>query len=81
MSADTHMGEMLLVATRRQKAGKAKPINCVTLRRFPIRMGESGEFGRSINNTHSIRCEPNGHPILVGGEELGQVAVARPTSG
>ena len=74
LSAETNMGEMLLVGTRRRKKGKAKPIHCVTLHRLPMRQGESGEFGRSIQNTLEI-MRASGHPIMAGEEELGQIAL------
>ena len=80
LSADTHMAEMLLVATHRKFRGPPKPICCVTLKRIPQRLGEAGEFGRSILHALDI-LRGDSHPIVAGNEELGQVSVFRPEGG
>ena len=97
LSADTHLGEMLLVATRkprnppppppppprgRRKTQQPTPIRCVTLRRIPVRQGEAGEFGRGIQSAlNAMRAGTGAHPIVVGGEELGQIATFDPVAG
>ena len=49
LSADTHMEEMLLTATRRRKrGGKPSPVACVTLQYPPTRLGDAREIGRAI---------------------------------
>ena len=80
LSADTHMAEMLLVATHRKFPGPPKPICCVTLRRIPQRLGEAGEFGRSILHALDI-MRGDSHPIIAGNEELGQASVFYPAGG
>ncbi len=79
-SADTGMSEMLLVATHRKAQGSPKPIRCVTLKRIPQRLGEAGEFGRSILHTLDI-FQGDSHPIFAGTEELGQISVFHPEGG
>ena len=80
LSADTGMAEMLLVATHRKVQGAPKPIHCVTLKRIPQRLGEAGEFGRSILHTLEI-LRDHSHPIFAGNEELGQISVFCPNGG
>ena len=83
MSADTHMGEMLLVATRKEKedgAASISAVKCVTLKRTPRHHGEAGEFGRSVNKALGT-MRGHGHPVLAGDEELGQVATMLPNGG
>ena len=80
LSADTHMAEMLLVATHRKFRGLPKPIYCVTLKRIPQRLGEAGEFGRNILHTLDI-LRGNSHPIIAGNEELGHISVFCPEGG
>ena len=78
LSADTAMEEMLLVATRREikKEGEAAPIYCVTLRNPPTRIGEAGEIARAIEAAlKGIGGVGTSRPVMVGDDELGQVAV------
>lgn len=79
LSADTHMEEMLLVATRREKGdllGKPAPIRCVTLRHPPMRVGEAGEIARAISRSiKKLGKHGLSHPIRAGGDEIGQVAI------
>ena len=74
MSADTGMGEMLLIASLRNRHSKDNSeICCVSLNRMPNRLGEAGEFGRSI--TRAIDGMKYGsNPIMIGNDEVGQVS-------
>ena len=83
LSADTHMGEMLLVATRKEKEDEmafTSAVKCVTLRRMPRHHGEAGEFGRSVKKA-LVGMRDDGYPVLAGDEELGQIAEMRPAGG
>ena len=83
LSADTHMGEMLLVATRKEKqheSDSTSTVRCVTLRRMPRHHGEAGEFGRSVKSALTV-MRSHGHPVLAGDEELGQIATMRLVGG
>ena len=82
LSADTGMEEMLLVATRRTKEeisyhkSNAAPIHCVTLQTPPTRIGEAGEIARAIATAlDGIGEAGTSRPVMVGEDELGQVAV------
>ena len=71
MSADTKMGEMLLVGKRRSSPNKGrKAVLCVTLRRIPQHHGESAEFARSILRSPTPRSDEHAH-VVAGTEELG----------
>ena len=74
LSADTHLAEMLLVATRRKVArtyGKTV-IHCVVLEQMPIRNGEAAEVARSIQKVLQGDFV-DGSPIMLGNSELGRV--------
>ena len=80
-SADTGMGEMLLVATRRKRNGtrhEAAEVRCVNLYRAPNRQGEAGESARAIL-AHLDDMPGETKPILIGDEELGQIIRFQPT--
>ena len=82
LSADTHMGEMLLVAKRRRapRVASANPIRCVTLRRMYSRHGEAAEVARSITTAVSEMSDLH-KPVMAGDEEIGQVAIFQPAAG
>ena len=84
LSADTHMGEMMLIATKRTKVRKKKeplaPVHCVSLRRMPLRLGEAAAFGTCI--LEAVKGMRSSHtPILAGDEELGTVSRFQPRGG
>ena len=76
LSADTHMAEMLLVATRSfphaTKTDSEGIVTCVVLENMPIRSGEAGEYGRSIQRA-LIEHVGDGQPVYVGETEIGRV--------
>ncbi|MCY3880380.1 MAG: hypothetical protein OXF74_14535 [Rhodobacteraceae bacterium] len=82
LSADTGMGEMLLIAKRRVRSAQntPAPVACVSLRRMPTRQGEAAEFARSIlaelAEMHGVS-----RPVMAGGEELGQIVWFQPDGG
>ncbi len=80
LSADTDMGEMLLVATRKKKSDTPSSVRCVTLRRIPLRHGEAREFGRSVQDALDS-MQDDGYPVVAGAEELGQIASFMPKGG
>ena len=80
LSADTHMGEMLLVAKRRPEKGSPSPVRCVTLQRLPFRAGEACEYARCVQRILD-EMTVDSHPVFAGGEELGQIATFRPEGG
>ena len=79
LSADTHMSEMLLVATKRQTDSGSDQalIRCVTLKRSPARVGEAGEMARSIMDSLANVEDENGasRPVTIGSDEIGLVNV------
>ena len=81
-SADTGMGEMLLVATRRSLSdvSGSAPVACATLCRSPTRQGEAGEFARAVLAELSA-MRGDVRPVRAGGEELGQIVMFRPEGG
>lgn len=76
LSADTMMGEMILVATRRRDSGERAPIRCITLYEPVTRPGEAGETARAIfNAVGKAGGAGASQPIIVGETEIGQVCV------
>ena len=87
LSADTGMGEMLLVAKKKPKtsATAPAPIYCITLREQPLRQGEAGEYARSISEALEVLRKGtadakndserwiNSNWIRAGKQELGQI--------
>ena len=80
-SADTGMGEMLLIATklsRRPRLGPIppNPVHCVTLSHPPLREGEAGEIGRAIYSavTKAVK-DIKEYPVRIGDDEFGTVAI------
>ena len=73
MSADTHMGEMLLVATKRKtKSDDMSPVLCISLDKLPNRSGEAGEYGRVM--MQAVHAMTDSHcPIVAGDAEIGRV--------
>ena len=92
MSADTHMNEMLLVATKRQadkaagkkrgkKVGKKRrriaPVLCIALDNMPSRSGEAGEVARAIER--ALESFSSSHrPIIAGESEIGRITRFEP---
>lgn len=78
MSADTHMGEMLLVATKRKiKRDDISPVLCISLDKLPNRSGEAGEYGRMM--MRAVNAMTNSHcPIQAGDAEIGRAARFEP---
>ena len=84
MSADTHMNEMLLVATKRKenKTNKASgkktgkrlaPVLCIALDKLPGRCGEAGEVGRAI--MQAVQTLTDSHcQVFAGAAEIGRIA-------
>ena len=76
LSADTEMGEMILVATRRMETGEHSPIKCVTLHGPVTRPGEAGEMARAISHAAGRARGPRSNrPIKVGDDEVGLLNV------
>ena len=79
LSADTDMGEMILVATRRTdpvRNGGHSPVKCVTLNAPVTRPGEAGEIARAISKANDMVKEAwENRPIIAGKAEIGQVCV------
>ena len=78
LSADTAMGEMILVATRRMESepDKHEPIKCVTLHDPFSRNGEAGELARAISYAADMaRNSKSSRPVKVGNDEVGLINV------
>ena len=79
LSADTHMEEMLLVATRRKSEQNVLPpslVHCVTLYESPMRLGVAGEMARCIEQAlDGIGGAGTSRPVWAGKDEIGQVVV------
>ncbi|MXZ18705.1 MAG: SAM-dependent DNA methyltransferase [Rhodothermaceae bacterium] len=79
LSADTGMGEMLLVATKKSENDQPKEENkgirlhCVTLRNPVLREGEAGVIGNAIQHAvgHAVG-DTAFYPVKVGDDEIGQ---------
>ena len=71
LSEDTSIGEMLLVAKKREEPrAAASPIHCATLHRHPSGTGEAGEVARAISSALA-RMKDSGAetcPIIMGSE-------------
>ena len=69
-SADTDMGEVLLVARKRNQIGSPKGVCFVNLRKRPASIAEAVEIARRIN-----RCPVSGqvHALSTGGSDVGQM--------
>ncbi len=75
LSADTHMEEMLLVASKR-KHGRAESscsIGCITLRQPMLQVGEAAEIAHAIEQ--AVSTSAVSQPVRVGQDEVGQVCV------
>ena len=72
MSADTHMGEMLLVANKRkQNIEHISPVLCISLNKLPNRNGEAGEYGRVI--MRAVNAMNDSHCVIMAGDsEIGR---------
>lgn len=77
LSADTGMEEMLLIGTATPPPRRRRRnIQLITLRRPVNRVGEAGEISRAIlASLEDAGGSGSVHPILAGGEEIGQVCV------
>lgn len=80
-SADTGMGEMILVATKRKRNGicqEPAEVNCVNLYHSPSRQGEASEFARAIlAELHNMQGDTR--PVFVGEQALGKLVRFQPT--
>ena len=74
LSADTHLGEMLLVAQRKNDTTDKREsrVNCVTLRYWPTDMGVSGEFAKSVLEGIDT-MEGSFAYICIGKEQVGTI--------
>lgn len=74
LSADTHLAEMLLVATRQglDERPADRIVKCVVLTRMPVRIGEAGEYARSIESA-LVTDVRNRKPVFIGDEEVGRI--------
>ncbi len=74
LSADTGLGEMLLVAKRKSDESDVQPstVKCVSLKYVPVHLGIAGEFAKSILKTvDSLRGDFSF--VRIGQEEVGTV--------
>lgn len=74
LSADTKMGEMLLVATKRR--GKVQEgtteVTAATMNNMPTRQGEAGEYARAaVAAARQLPDQEGSRPIMVGDTEIG----------
>jgi len=78
MSADTHMGEMLLAATKKKtETEDISSVLCISLDKLPGRSGEAGEYGRAIMRT--AKAITDSHcSIMAGDAEIGRAARFEP---
>ncbi|MDD9799219.1 MAG: hypothetical protein OXU29_01955 [Gammaproteobacteria bacterium] len=78
MSADTHMGEMLLTATRKKtETENISPVLCIALDKLPGRCGEAGEVGRAI--MQAVQTLTDSHcQVFAGAAEIGRIARFEP---
>lgn len=76
LSADTEMGEMLLVATKRKREARdgRTEVTAATLNNMPTRQGESGEYARAIAGAmQMLRGRTGSRPVEAGNDELGSI--------
>ncbi len=74
LSADTHLGEMLLVAQRKTNMTESQTstIKCVTLKNWPLDLGVSGEFAKSILKVANSMRDTYAF-IQIGDEQIGTI--------
>ena len=73
LSADTGMGEMLLMATKRaRESQELSSVLCVMPERMPLKVGEADEYGRCIQRAISVMAESDTGSIRAGKSELGR---------
>ncbi len=74
LSADTHLGELLLVAQRKFNTSddSQSRVKCVTLRYWPTDMGVSGEFAKSILAATDTLTDSFDY-IRIGDEQVGTI--------
>ena len=76
LSADTHMEEIFLIATKRDGPGKDhSPVRCVTLHEPLTRVGEAAEVARAV------QTGPDAGAIVLGGSEIGVSHMFRTSDG
>ena len=76
LSADTHMEEIFLIATKRDEPGKDhSPVRCVTLHEPLTRVGEAAEVARAV------QTGPDAGAIVLGGSEIGVSHIFRTSNG
>ena len=74
LSDDTHMGEMMLVATKRATLANAHaPVLCASLRKIPLRMGEAGAVGGAVVDAAKTCADSGRSVVMVGSDEIGSV--------
>lgn len=85
MSADTGMGEMLLVARRKSSGENTKPspVLCATLRENTEHYGRAWEIAESVRDAadRARRGPAEWRPILAGKQELGVALPFQPAGG
>ncbi|MYI77366.1 MAG: SAM-dependent DNA methyltransferase [Gammaproteobacteria bacterium] len=82
-SADTHMSEMLLLATKRSPSSTTNTpadLYCVNLAAAPVLQGQAFELGRVVQATLN-QFRQDGTPFLLGDEEAGYISKFQPESG
>lgn len=85
LSADTGMGEMLLVARRRPSGEdpKPSPVLCATLRENINHYGRAWEIAKSVLDAadEAMRGPASWRPILIGRQDLGAALPFQPAGG
>lgn len=82
-SSDTHISEMLLLATKRDTASSrcgAAELHCVNLASAPVVQGQAYELARIVQNSLD-QFRQDGTPFLLGDEEAGYITKFQPKSG
>ena len=82
-SADTHISEMLLVATKRNTLSSKplpKELYCVNLASAPVLQGQAYELARIVQKSLD-QLRQDGTPFLLGDEEAGHITKFQPLAG
>ena len=80
VSADTGIGEMLLIATKRDTANEqSTPVLCVMPNEMPFRIGVAGEYARSIISAIDEMTDDHSY-IRAGDSEIGRIIRFHPPS-
>ena len=83
LSADTHMSEMLLVATKHKKSltqSVPSKLYCVNLTSNPVLQGQAFELARIVQKSLD-QYRQDGTPFLMGDEEAGHITQFQPVAG